>query len=130
MAKKKRNNKTTQIAAPIREFLRQTVKQKIRTKADREALAEFLGQAPSSVSNLLKGEGGLDTWVAALVFCYGLKPESLLELLGNFQALARRQKPTESDRLAAQINLPEAKRKVLFSAILTALALEENGDSR
>lgn len=127
MAKKK-NSRTTEIAAPIREFLRQTVKKKIRTKADREALAKFLGQAPSSVSNLLKGEGGLDTWVAALVFCYDLKPEALLEMLENYQALVRRQKPTESDRLAAQINLPEAKRKVLFSALLTALALEESGD--
>lgn len=124
MATQKKNVKTAEIAAPVREYLRQAIRQKIRTKSDREALAKFLGQAPTSVSNLLKGEGGLDTWVAALVFCYELKPEAMLSMIQNFQAIIRKQKPTESDRIVAQINLPEAKRRMLFSAILTALSID------
>jgi plasmid maintenance system antidote protein VapI len=66
VAKKRTNSKTAEIAAPIRDFLKEAIKQKIRTKADQEALAKYLGQAPTSVTNLLKGEGGLDTWVAAI----------------------------------------------------------------
>lgn len=110
----------------MREFLRQAIKQKIRTNKDRAALATFLGQAPTSVSNLLKGEGGLDTWVAALVYCYGIKAETMLEMIENYTALMRKYKPTESDRIAAQIDLPEAKRKILFSALLTALSIEKD----
>lgn len=112
----------------MREFLRSAIKRKIRTNKDREALAEFLGQAPTSVSNLLKGEGGLDTWVAALVYCYGLKAETMLEIIENYAALMRKYKPTESDRIAAQIDLPEQKRKILFSAILTALTLDQEDE--
>ncbi len=126
MAKKKSNSKTAEIAAPIREYLRQAIKQKIRTKQDQEALAKFLGQAPTSVTNLLKGEGGLDTWVAALSYCYNLKPESLLDLVKDYQVLVRKHKPSESDRIAAQINLPESKRKILFSALLTSLTISED----
>jgi hypothetical protein len=40
----------------------------------------------------------------------------------------RKLKPSESDKIAAQINLPEAKRKVLFSALVTALTLDEDSN--
>jgi plasmid maintenance system antidote protein VapI len=123
--KKRKNDKTSQIAAPVREYLRQIIRAKLSTPAERQALAKFLGQKPTSVSNLLQGEGGLDTWLAALVFCFGLETETLVEHIQNYQALLRKQHPRESDRLAAQIDLPESKRKVLFSALLTALAVDD-----
>jgi plasmid maintenance system antidote protein VapI len=128
VATRKKNRKTAEIAAPVREFLRRAIKQKIRTNSERKALANFLGQAPTSVSNLLKGEGGLDTWVAALVHCYDLKPETMLEIIENYAALIRKYQPKESDRIAAEINLPEPKRAALFSAILTAVRLTEGQD--
>lgn len=124
--KRRKNDKTSEIAAPVREFLRQMIKAQMRTPADRIALAKFLGQQVTSVSNLLQGEGGLDTWVAALVYCLDLDSETLIEHIRNYQVLIRKHRPRESDRLAAQIDLPEAKRKILFSALLTALALEDD----
>lgn len=123
MALRKKNSKTAEIAEPVREFLRRAIKRKIRTNQDRARLGEFLGQAPSSVSNLLKGEGGLDTWAAALVFCYQIDAEAMVELIENYSVLIKKHKPSESDRLAAQIDLPENKRKILFSALLTALSI-------
>jgi plasmid maintenance system antidote protein VapI len=124
MARKRRkNDKTSEIAAPVREYLRQIIRSKLSTPADKQALAKFLGQKPTSVSNLLQGEGGLDTWLAALVYCFGLESDALIEHIQNYQALLRKHHPRESDRLAAQIDLPESKRKVLFSALLTALAV-------
>jgi plasmid maintenance system antidote protein VapI len=126
MATRKKNSKTAAIAAPVREYLRHAIKQKIKTNKDREALAKFLGQSPTSISNLLKGEGGLDTWVAALAFCYDLKPETMLEMMENYHVLLHKLNPTESDRIAARIVLPERKRAKLFNAILTGLMVTDD----
>lgn len=76
--KTRENDKTARIAAPVREFLKEVIRKRVASPEDRASLAKFLGQAPTSVSNLLKGEGGLDTWVAALVFCYGIDASVLL----------------------------------------------------
>jgi hypothetical protein len=124
MKKKARSNdKTSRIAAPVREFLTSAIRSRIKTADDRRALAEFLGQTPDSVKNLLRGEGGLDTWVAALVHCYGLDPKAMLDLIQNFKALMQKYKPSKSDQIATQIDLPEHKREALFSAVLTALRI-------
>lgn len=128
MAKPKKNNKTAKIAAPVREYLRQAVRQKIRTNEDRNELAAYLGQAPTSVSNLLKGEGGLDTWVAAIGYCYDIKPEMILEMMENYHALMKKHQPKESDKIAAKIDLPESKRAMLFSALYTALKIDKESN--
>ncbi len=122
----RKNDKTADLAAPLRDFLRSTLRKKIRTAKDKEKLAKFLGQAPVSVNNLLKGEGGLDTWTAALIYCYDFDIDTLIDFVRNYQAMLRKYRPQESDKIAAEIALPEKKRRAIFSALLTALAIEED----
>jgi hypothetical protein len=121
----KKSDKTAEIAAPVREFLRQMLKRQVKSLDDRRRLAEFLGHSPTSVGNLLKGEGSLDTWIAVVCFYYNLDAVKLLDFIQSFDALMKKHQPSESDKIAAQIKLPEAKRQAIFSALLTAIKILE-----
>ncbi|MBL7555637.1 MAG: hypothetical protein JNM24_07425 [Bdellovibrionaceae bacterium] len=122
---KKLSDKTSKTAAPVRDFLKKILKKHINTLEDRRALAEFLGHSQSSVGNLLRGEGSLDTWIAVVCYYYKIDGEKLLEIVQNFDSLMKKYQPTESDKIASQIKLEENKRKALFSALLTAVRIIE-----
>jgi hypothetical protein len=121
----KKSDKTAEIAAPVRAFLRQMLRRQVKTLEERRKLAEFLGHSPTSVGNLLKGEGSLDTWTAVVCYYYKFDAEKLLDFIQNFDALMKKQQPTESDKIAAQIKLSEVKRRAVFSALLTAVKILE-----
>jgi hypothetical protein len=119
----KKSDKTAEIAAPIREFLRQMLRRQVKSLEERRRLAEFLGHSPTSVGNLLRGEGSLDTWIAVICYYYKIDAKLLLELVQNFEVILKKYQPSESDRIAAQIKLPEPQRRAMFSALLTAVKI-------
>lgn len=88
---RRRKQVVTKLAAPIRNLLQSLVRQKIKTAADREKLASFLGLKSTSVSNMLyKGEGGLNQWIAALVYCYDIKIDDITYFFENYSSLEKK----------------------------------------
>jgi hypothetical protein len=84
-----------QIADGLRGVLQSTLREFIRSKEDREALAKVLGRTPGHIKQMIyKGEGGLDSWVKAFAFCYKFDRASLDGLKHDL----RKKKPlSESD---------------------------------
>lgn len=88
------NTKTAKIAAPVRTLLRSLIRNKIRTEADKRALADFLERSVSFVNQMVyNAEGSLDAWIGAFVFAYKLDAETLAELFSDQSQAARKMSP-------------------------------------
>lgn len=62
----------------FRIFFQKILKSKIKSKKDKEELANYLDRSVPSVELMLyHGGGGLDAWLNAFVFCFGLNVEKL-----------------------------------------------------
>ncbi len=87
-------------ARPIRELLQSLVRDRVKTRIEKQKLAEFLGQSVGSLDAMLyRGEGGLDSWISALIYCYELSPEVIKDFVLNYRANVRRSSSMrESDR--------------------------------
>lgn len=101
----RKNKKLSERAEPIRKVLQQLIHKKVKTKEQRVALAEYLHQEETSVRNMIySGEGGLDSWIGALAYCYNLDPKSVGRSVEDFFNYSRKSAPTSKvDKLYAEI---------------------------
>jgi hypothetical protein len=76
------NAKMERKAAPVREALRQLIKKQLKTLKDRQDLANYMGASIHYVNSMLyRGEGGLDAWINAALFCTGIDTKRLIAIL-------------------------------------------------
>lgn len=85
------------IADGLRGVFQELLKEFVKTKADREALAKVLNRSPGHIKQMVyKGEGGLDAWTKAFAYFYQLD----LATLKNLKQELRKRSPVEdSDRI-------------------------------
>jgi hypothetical protein len=93
--------KTAQLAEPFRQLLKTLLRERVRTEAEKRTLAAFLDRSVSFVNQLVyHGEGGLDAWVGAFVYAYGLDIESLVHFFRHHTQTLRRLSPqTPADKI-------------------------------
>lgn len=120
------NDIMTKRATPVREALRDFVKERLTTADDRTKLAEYMGTSIHYVNSMLyRGEGGLDAWISALLFCLDAKPE---DLIGLFQrkAIAKIERaPNEAEKIWQSLDkLLRPREKLWWARILNAAVLE------
>lgn len=99
--KSKRDTVTAKRARPIRAALQSLIRERVKTREETQRLADFLGQSVASVQSMLyQGEGGMDSWISALIFCYQLEPEKITKFLAEYKDALRRPHPArDSDKL-------------------------------
>jgi hypothetical protein len=121
-------------ARPIRELLQTLVRDRIKTKLDKQKLADFLEQSVGSIDAMLyKGEGGLDSWISALMFCYDMNPSNIKDFILNHQATVRRNKAVrESDKRWFDLDslMTEDEKFYWVSLITTSIRLQKELTSR
>lgn len=93
----KENPNIEKIAATLRQVFQDLLKDAVKTKTDREALAKILGRSDSHIKHMIYvGEGGLDMWAKAFAAVYNLD----VSAIANLRNELRKNKPLrESDRL-------------------------------
>lgn len=128
MAKiRRKNQQLAERAAPIRALLQKLIHRKLKSKADREALAEFIGQEVSSVNNMIySGEGGLDSWIGALAYCYKIEPKSAEKLFSELELFFRKTHPlSKADQLYFELaeQLSEDQLAFLLGLIKASIKL-------
>ena len=121
--KKEKEGANSLRAKPVRALLQTLVRAQVKTRAEKEKLAEFLGQAVSSVDAMIYyGEGGLDSWISALIYCYDLQPDAFSNFVHSYRDQLKKMKPIkESDRLWSEIDLSEDE-KVYWANLISASA--------
>lgn len=117
-----RKQVVNKFATPIRTLLQTLIRQKIKTGPDREKLASFLGLRTASLSNMLyKGEGGLNQWIAALVYCYELKIDDITYFFENYSSFEKKLgqlKPAQRDWIVLGNRLND-RDKAFISSVIT-----------
>jgi hypothetical protein len=84
----------SQRARPIRSALQILIRDRIKSRAEKESLAKFMGQSLSAIDAMLYyGEGGLDSWISAFIYCYGLEPDAISRIVQSYRADSRRLQP-------------------------------------
>lgn len=113
-------------AAPVRDALRKIVKERLKTVEDHKKLAEFMGTSLHYVHSMLyRGEGGLDAWINALMFCFDLDSKTFLERLGKRLPQKSVASLTPADSLWYDLDkLLKPKQKLWWARILRAAVLE------
>ena len=77
-----------ELSGPLRELLQKLIRKKIKSKEQRQELAAYLGIQVSSLSNMLyKGEGGLNLWIATMIYCYQIDLDSVINFFENYQSI-------------------------------------------
>ena len=73
-------------AEPVRKFLQEILKDRIKTKSERETIAKKLGKSVGAVNSLLyEGKGGFDLMIAAFLTIHNLKEASLKSFFLDFK---------------------------------------------
>ena len=86
---KKTDKELENIALLTRETFQSLLKAHVQDKKDIDRLAKVLGKTPSLVKKMLyKGEGGLDVWIKAFAYLYGLNEKSLSGLQDELRVRA------------------------------------------
>jgi hypothetical protein len=133
MSKVRRSNQQlADRAAPVRAMLQKLIHRKVKTKAEREALAKFLGQAVSSVNGMIyEGLGGLDSWIGALIFCYKIEPKMVEKFFDEMDHFLRKSRPSsKADKLYLELSesLPEDDIVFLLGLIGASIKLGRRSD--
>jgi hypothetical protein len=127
--KAKQPSVTAERALPIRELLQSLIRDRVKTREEKEKLAAFLDQAVSSIDAMMYyGEGGLDSWISALMHCYDLKPEVIQNFFTSYRlALRKTKRIDESDRLWLSLEDElDANAKYYWASLIRAsLSLEK-----
>ena len=123
----RKNHRLAERAAPIRAALSKLIHRKIKNRHDREALASFLGQGVSSVNNMIySGEGGLDSWIGALEYCYRFDPKAASQILEEVEQFFTRTYPrSRADQLYAELSsqLDDDQLTFLLSLVKASIKL-------
>ena len=86
---KKTDKELENIALLTRETFQSLLKAHVQDKKDIDRLAKVLGKTPSLVKKMLyKGESGLDVWIKAFAYLYGLNEKSLSGLQDELRVRA------------------------------------------
>ena len=86
---KKTDKELENIALLTRETFQSLLKAHVQDKKDIDRLAKVLGKTPSLVKKMLyKVEGGLDVWIKAFAYLYGLNEKSLSGLQDELRVRA------------------------------------------
>jgi hypothetical protein len=120
------SEKMTKQASPIREALREFVKTHVSTLDDRKQLANYMGTSVHYVHSMLyRGEGGLDAWINALLFCLRISPDGLISLWKERGREEPKLTSTEADRIWFGLDKKlKASQKLWWARILRAAVME------
>ena len=111
-----------------REFLKELLNAKIRTKKDREALAEKMGVSIHYVNSMLyRQEGGIDAWASALSIAYDIKAKDIGSLFALLKTSLRKAAPvSRADELWQQLDeLVDENEKFYWLSLLHAMVVAD-----
>ncbi len=122
--RKPRARVTMDRAKPIRQQFQALLKEHIKSKADKKALAEFLGQSLASIDLMLyRGGGGLDSWISAFIFCFGIDADTVKSFLKDFKLVFKGRKATLSNDLWDELDkIMSEEEKVNWISLVKASA--------
>jgi len=115
-------------AEPIRKLLQELLKDRVRTEADKEGLAAYLGKSKATVNKMLyEGSIGLDVWVNALIHTYSLDVEALRQFIKGLPAVLEKQLPaTDADRLWGEVTSILSQKEKIYYGNLLKCSVEAN----
>lgn len=96
MQKKKRglSKGSTAYAEAWRKFLKELLNAKVRTKKDRDDLAQKMGVSSHYINSMLyRQEGGIDAWASALSIAYDIKVKDIGSIFTLLKTSVRKAAP-------------------------------------
>src|SRR5262245_9945577 len=129
MAKSKRAGRSSHAetyAESWRQFLKELLKAQVRTRKEREDLAEAMGISIHYLNSMLyRQEGGIDAWASALSIAYDLKPKDIGAFFAVLKTSLRKTTPlSKADEVWQQLGeMMSESEKHYWVSLLYALVV-------
>lgn len=111
-----------------RKFLKELLNAKIRTKKDREDLAQKMGVSTHYINSMLyRQEGGIDAWASALSIAYDIKAKDIGNVFMLLKTSLRKAVPiSKADELWVKLDeLVDENEKFYWISLLHALIISD-----